>query len=121
VAAAAPPETQLSDQEQLAQQALRGLQEPVWMEVQNEHGQSHRFRLAWVSAQTGQILVVNRRGQRIANDDLDSLSRKLAAGQMRLLVDDASPTEAAWSATLDSLKRFGHDADQQDPEARHGD
>lgn len=121
MAAAAPPETQLSDQEQLAQQALRGLQEPVWMEVQNEHGQSHRFRLAWVSAQTGQILVVNRRGQRIANDDLDSLSRKLAAGQMRLLVDDASPTEAAWSATLDSLKRFGHDADQQDPEARHGD
>ena len=121
VAASATPETPLSAQEQLAQQALRGLQEPVWMEVQNEHGQSHRFRLAWVSAQTGQILVVNRRGQRIANDDLDSLSRKLAAGQMRLLVDDASPTEAAWSATLDSLKRFGHDADQQDPEARHGD
>ena len=121
VAAPSAPAPPLSAQEQLAQEALRNLEEPAWMEVQNEHGQSHRFRLAWVSAQTGQILVVNRRGQRIANDDLDSLSRKLASGQMQLLVDDASPTEAAWNATLDNLKRFGHDADHQDPEARHGD
>ena len=113
--------TPLSAQEQAAQEALRNLEQPAWMEVENEHGQRHRFRLAWVSAQTGQILVVNRRGQRIANDDLDSLSRKLAAGQMRLLVDDASPTEAAWNTTRDNLQKFGHDADPQNPEARHGD
>jgi hypothetical protein len=113
----APP---LTEQEVTAQSELRNLDAPAWMEVQNEHGQTHRFRLAWVSAQTGQILVVNRRGQRIANDDLDSLSRKLAAGQMRLMVDDASPTETAWDATVDSLKRFGHDTGQPAPETRHG-
>ncbi|MDE2407092.1 MAG: DUF1631 family protein [Xanthomonadaceae bacterium] len=110
----------LTSQEQTAQVALRNLEAPTWMEVQNEQGQTHRYRLAWVSAQTGQILVVNRRGQRIANDDLDSLSRKLAAGQMRLRVDDASPTETAWDATVDNLTRFGHDTRHQDPEARHG-
>ena len=116
-AADAPP---LSTQEQLAQAALRELEEPTWVEVQNAQGQTQRYRLAWVSEQTGQILVVNRRGQRVANDDLDSLSRKLAAGQMRLLVNDVSPTETAWNATMSSLNQFAHDQGSQNGGSGHG-
>lgn len=108
-----------SDDEQAAYERLRGLQEPVWMEIEDEDDLPLRRRLAWVSPRTGQVLVVNRRGMRGSGDDLDALARKLAAGRLRLLEHDATPADAAWEATMSSLQRIGDDG-ARDGEAGHG-
>lgn len=102
-----PPRTPA---EQAAFERLRALQEPVWVEFDEDADASTvRRRLAWVSQRTGQTLVVNRRGLRSMSEDSDVLARKLAEGRMRLLDDDVGPAEAAWEATMASLQRIGED------------
>ena len=77
-----------------------------------------RRRLAWVSPRSGHALILNRRGQRIANDDLDSLARGLAAGQLQLVEADTYPAELAWQSTLANLARIA--GDEHANEAKHG-
>lgn len=113
-----PPRTQA---EQAAFERLRLLQEPVWVEFDEDADASTvRRRLAWVSQRTGQTLVVNRRGLRSMSEDSDVLARKLADGSMRLLEDDIGPAEAAWEATMASLQRIAEGEGQQVAEAAHG-
>lgn len=110
----------LSTDEQSAMELLRTLREPAWVEIENDQGHAQRYRLAWVSAHTGQILVVNRRGQRTGHDELETLARKLAEGQMRLLVGDTPPAEAAWDATITSLLRTAGEPDALPDGGNHG-
>ena len=79
-----------------------------------------RRRLAWVSARTGQTLLVNRRGQRIPASDLDALARRLAAGRLRILSEDIAPAEAAWESTTNSLHRIAESGNLQEMEPTHG-
>lgn len=109
-----------STAQQAAFDRLRALQEPVWVELEDEPDVTLRRRLAWVSQRTGQTLVVNRRGLRTSSDDLDTLARKLAGGQMRLLDNDAGPAEAAWEATMSSLQRIAESEGLQAREDDHG-
>lgn len=110
---ATSPDTQAA----LAQ--LRALQRPAWIELdEDEH--PVRRRLAWVSAGSGQALVVNRRGLRVGDDDLDTLARKLAAGRMRLLEADPSPAESAWETTMNSLQRIAMSEGPLDGEPGYG-
>lgn len=105
--------------ERAARDQLRALQRPVWVEfLGGEH--PLRRRLAWVSANAGQALVVNRRGLRVGEDDLDTLARLLASGGMRLLDGDPTPAESAWEATLNSLQRIALGEGPLDGEAVHG-
>ena len=121
---AAPPGTELparSPQEEAAFRQLRALQEPVWLEFDEDAGTTTiRRRLAWLSQHTYQTLVVNRRGLRTLSEDLDVLARKLAAGTMRLLDADIAPAEAAWEATMASLQRIAENEGQQVREDSHG-
>jgi hypothetical protein len=65
-----------------------------------------RRRLAWASPHTDHVLLLNRRGTRVAEaESLQSLARKLAGGELRLLEQDLHPAEQAWSATYASLHR----------------
>ena len=99
--------------EDAAFERLRALQEPVWVEFDEDaDALTLRRRLAWVSQRTGQTLVVNRRGLRALSEDLDLLARKLAAARMRLLDEDVSPAEAAWDATMASLQRIAESENQ---------
>ena len=109
-----------SVQEQEAFDRLRLLEEPVWVEIEGESGHQLRRRLAWVSPRTGQTLLVNRRGQRIASDDLDTLARHMAAGRMRLLSEDLAPAEAAWDSTTNSLQRIAESNSLGGMEASNG-
>ena len=121
---AAAPGTELptrNAEEEAAFRQLRALQEPVWVEFDEDADNSTiRRRLAWISQHTNQTLVVNRRGLRTLSEDLDVLARKLAAGRMRVLDVDVAPAEAAWEATMASLQRIGENNGLQTPEVGHG-
>lgn len=108
------PSTPRTPEEQAAYARLRSLSLPVWVEIDDdgENGPQRR-RLAWVSEHTDQALLVNRRGLRAGNDNLDSLARKLAAGKLRLLEQHVAPATSAWDATLSSLLRIAASGDQQ--------
>ncbi|MBK6333908.1 MAG: DUF1631 family protein [Thermomonas sp.] len=110
---AAAPGTELptrSADEEAAFRQLRALQEPIWVEFDEDADNTTiRRRLAWISQHTNQTLVVNRRGLRTGGEDLDLLARKLATGKMRLLEVDVAPAEAAWEATMANLQRIAGD------------
>lgn len=119
----AAPETAATPrtpEEQAAYERLRSLRLPLWVELDDE-GQDgpQRRRLAWISEHTDQALLVNRRGLRAGNDNLDSLARKLAAGRLRLLEQHVAPATAAWDATLSSLQRIAPGEDAQATEPGH--
>ncbi|WP_374606765.1 DUF1631 family protein [Thermomonas sp.] len=122
---AAAPGTDLPTRnplEEAAFQQLRALQEPAWVEFDEDADDTTvRRRLAWTSQHTLQTLVVNRRGLRTLSEDLDVLARKLAAGRMRVLDADIAPAETAWEATMASLQRIGENEGQQAREDGHGD
>ncbi len=105
-----PASAPRTPEEQAAYEQLRALRLPLWVELDDD-GQDgpQRRRLAWISEHTDQALLVNRRGLRAGNDNLDSLARKLAAGRLRLLERHAAPATAAWDATLSSLQRIAPD------------
>jgi len=121
---ATAPGTELptrSADEEAAFRQLRALQEPVWVEFDEDADSTTiRRRLAWISQHTHQTLVVNRRGLRTLSEDLDVLARKLANGSLRLLGDDVGPAETAWEATMASLQRIGESEGQQAREDGHG-
>jgi hypothetical protein len=77
-----------------------------------------RRRLAWLSPRSGQALLLNRRGLRVAGDEsLDGLARKLANSRLQLVESDIHPAELAWQATMANLSRIAGDATQ---ETAHG-
>ena len=105
--------------EQEAYATLAGLTPACWLDINDATEERViRRRLAWVSPRSGHALILNRRGQRIANDDLDSLARRLAAGQLQLVEADTYPAELAWQATLANLARIA--GDENANEANHG-
>ena len=62
--------------------------------------------LAWLSARTGQTLLLNRRGQRVHGGDLDTLARQYARGGLRVVDDGTGPAELAWQGVLANLHRI---------------
>ena len=65
-----------------------------------------RVKLAWLSPQTGQALLLNRRGQRAAGGDLDTLARQYARGSLRVVEDATGPAELAWQGVMANLHRI---------------
>lgn len=97
---------QRTPQEQAAYEQLTQLRLPAWIDMDNEHGEPQRRRFAWASPATGLTLLVNRRGQRVGNDTLDTLARKLAAGQLRIVEHANAPANAAWKEALGNLQQL---------------
>ena len=100
-----PPRSQ---DEQARYEYLRQLPYGTWIEfTTNQQGDTVRRRLSWYSTITDNALFVNQRGQRVAEQTLDSLSRLLASGQARVVtVDRARLIDRAWHATLNALRSF---------------
>ena len=114
--AASIPRTKWEDE---AYATLANLTSACWLDINNPaEERCIRRRLAWVSQRSGHALILNRRGLRVANDDLDSLARRLAAGQLQVVEVDKHPAEAAWQTIFATLARIADDASAK--EASHG-
>ena len=79
-----------------------------WIEfVTNQQGDVVRRRLSWYSRITDNALFVNQRGQRLAEQSLDSLARLMAAGQARLVTAERGRlVDRAWQAAVNALRSF---------------
>ena len=98
---------------------MANLTSACWLDINNPAEERIiRRRLAWVSPRSGHALILNRRGLRVANDDLDSLARRLASGQLQVVETDKHPAEVAWQAIFANLARIAGDASTQ--EVGHG-
>ena len=85
---------------------LRTLPFGTWFEfTTNQQGDMRRQRLSWYSLITDNALIVNPRGQKVAEHSLDSLARLMAHGQARLVSEGKSRLiDRAWQATLRTLR-----------------
>lgn len=85
----------------------------------NQQGDLRRQRLSWYSPMTDHALFVNQRGQKVADHSLDGLARLMAAGQVRLLVEEKSRLiDRAWHATVRTLRTLAGQSTAADTEAR---
>ncbi len=74
----------------------------------NQQGEVRRRRLSWYSRITGNALLVNRRGARVAEMQLDQLARLMATGQVRVArKHEMSLLDRAWTSTLGTLESLG--------------
>ncbi len=118
-AEATPPLPPRSHEEEQAYALLTGVTDACWVDIVDPaEGRVIRRRLGWVSARSGQALILNRRGQRISTESLDSLARRLAADELQLVKTDTHPAELAWKAILANLARIAGDESTQ--ETSHG-
>lgn len=102
----------LKHQERVARDALAALTEGTWIDLLDPaEGLTVRRRLAWISARSGQALLLDRRGTRVEDPGLDVLARKLTSGHAQLVETDLHPAEAAWLTTRVNLERIAGDAD----------
>ncbi|WP_076038412.1 DUF1631 domain-containing protein [Xanthomonas campestris] len=109
-----------SPEEEACYTQLRSLPFGTWFEfVVNQQGDLRRQRLSWYSPMTDHALFVNQRGQKVADHSLDGLARLMAAGQVRLLVEEKSRLiDRAWHATVRTLRTLAGQSTPADAEAR---
>lgn len=103
--AAIPPPLPRSSAEEAAYQQLSSLPFGSWFDIDSGDGSVRRQRLSWYSLLTGHALLVNPRGQKIAETDLDTLARQLSAGHAQLVTEDRGRlVDRAWQASLSALR-----------------
>lgn len=103
--AAAAPATPRSSAEEAAYQQLCTLPFGSWLDIDQGDGALRRQRLSWYSLLTGHALLVNPRGQKVADTDLDTLARRISAGHAQLVTEDQGRlVDRAWEASLGTLR-----------------
>ena len=103
----APNRAPRTEAEQAAWERLCAMPEGSWIEIVDAADNTvRRVKLAWLSARTGQTLLLNRRGQRVNGGDLDTLARQYARGGLRVVDDGTGPAELAWQGVLANLHRI---------------
>ncbi|MBU8976855.1 DUF1631 domain-containing protein [Lysobacter sp. MMG2] len=111
--APAPKLPDRSPKEQECWRHLRTLPFGTWFEFDlGETGEVVRRRLSWFSPVTDNALFVNQRGQRVAEQSLDSLARHMSAGRVRIVTEEKSRlVDRAWSAVMGALGQLvGHNS-----------
>lgn len=109
--APAPKAAERTPKEQECWRHLRTLPFGTWFEFDiGDAGEVVRRRLSWFSPVTDNALFVNQRGQRVAEQSLDSLARQVAAGRARVVTEEKSRlVDRAWSAVMGALGQLvGH-------------
>lgn len=103
--AATAPATPRSSAEEAAYQQLCTLPFGSWLDIDQGDGTLRRQRLSWYSLLTGHALLVNPRGQKVADTDLDTLARRISAGHAQLVTEDQGRlVDRAWEASLGTLR-----------------
>lgn len=113
-AAQAPPTeggADLTPEEQAQYERLLVLPAGAWIDFDvGPDGAVARRRLSWFSPETGHALLVNQRGQRVAEPTLHALARQLARGEARVVeASRGLPVDRAWEAALKALREQSGD------------
>jgi len=100
------PQAPRSPAEEACYQQLRLLPFGTWFDFHtNQQGDTRRLRMSWFSQLTDNALFVNARGQKVAEYTLDTLARRMASGQLRVVNEGSGRLiDRAWQATLRTLR-----------------
>ena len=110
------PATPRSSAEEAAYQQLSTLPFGSWFDIDTGDGTLRRQRLSWYSLLTGHALLVNARGQKITDTDLDTLARQISAGRAQLVTEDKGRlVDRAWEASLGALRALATGRAQETP------
>ena len=87
---------------------LKSMPGGAWFELIGKTANDRtRLKLSWLSPMSGRCLLVNQRGARVDECDLDHLARDIVAGRVRLSPPDReSLVDRSWKAVATTLRQF---------------
>lgn len=99
---------QLNAEETQMLDRLKAMPAGAWFElIGKAPGDRTRLKLSWFSPMSGRCLLVNQRGARVDECDLDHLARDIVAGRVRLSPPEReSLLDRCWKAVVTSLRQF---------------
>ena len=99
---------QLNAEESQMLERLKSMPAGAWFELIGKTASDRtRLKLSWLSATSGRCLLVNQRGARVDECDLDHLARDIVAGRVRLSPPDReSLVDRSWKAVATTLRQF---------------
>lgn len=95
-----------------ADDSLAALSVGMWVELSQEDGNTMRAKLSWISPISGNYLLVNRRGLKVADMTKDDLAAELRNGTATVL-EDVSLMDRALDAIANKL-RSSESSEQSD-------
>ena len=99
---------QLNAEETQMLERLKSMPAGAWFELIGKSANDRtRLKLSWSSALSGRCLLVNQRGARVDECDLDHLARDIVAGRVRLSPPEReSLVDRSWKAVATTLRQF---------------
>ncbi len=99
---------QLNAEETQMLERLKAMPAGAWFELVGKTPNDRtRLKLSWLSPMSGRCLLVNQRGARVDECDLDHLARDIVAGRVRLSpAERESLVDRSWKAVASTLRQF---------------
>jgi len=99
---------QLNAEESQMRERLKTTAPGAWFELLGKTpGERTRLKLSWSSPVSGRCMLVNQRGARIDECDLDQLARDMVAGRVRLATAEReSLIDRNWRTVVNALRQF---------------
>jgi len=99
---------QLNAEETQMLERLKSMPAGAWFELIGKTPNDRtRLKLSWSSPMSGRCLLVNQRGARVDECDLDHLARDIIAGRVRLSPPEReSLVDRSWKAVATTLSQF---------------
>jgi hypothetical protein len=99
---------QLNAEETQMLERLKSMPAGAWFELIGKTTNDRtRLKLSWLSPMSGRCLLVNQRGARVDECDLDHLARDIVAGRVRLSPPEReSLVDRSWKGVATTLRQF---------------
>jgi len=99
---------QLNAEETQMLERLKSMPAGAWFELVGKTANDRtRLKLSWLSPMSGRCLLVNQRGARVDECDLDHLARDIIAGRVRLSPPEReSLVDRSWKTVATTLRQF---------------
>ncbi|HET7796261.1 MAG TPA: DUF1631 family protein, partial [Nevskia sp.] len=99
---------QLNAEETQMLERLKSMAPGTWFELIGKNANDRtRLKLSWLSPLSGRCLLVNQRGARVDECDMDHLARDIVAGRVRLSPPEReSLVDRSWKAVATTLRQF---------------
>jgi hypothetical protein len=103
---------QLNAEESQMLERLKSMPAGAWFELIGKAASDRtRLKLSWLSSTSGRCLLVNQRGARVDECDLDHLARDIVAGRVRLSPPEReSLVDRSWKTVATTLRQFVSEA-----------